>query len=37
MSDIEGVKPDVAISPSVDMLLNHKDLTMEKAINILGK
>lgn len=36
LSDYEGLKPDVAISPSIDSLLNHKDLIMEKAINILS-
>lgn len=36
-SDGEGVKPDVVISPSIDMLSNDKDLIMENAINVLGK
>ena len=36
-SNYEGVKPDVDISPSIDMVLNHVDLILEEAIKYLDK
>ena len=36
-SDYEGVKPDVDIAPSIDMVLNHRDLILEEAIKNLDQ
>lgn len=37
LSKNDGVEPDITISPSIDDILNNKDVQMEHVLEILGK